>query len=38
MKYLKQALPYVADTDKPDIEVLLNNNNLIQESPILQSI
>ena len=38
MKYLKQALPYVADTDKPDIEVLLNSNNLIQESPILQSI
>lgn len=38
LKHLEKALPYVADIDKPDIEVLLHSGHLIQESPILQQI
>lgn len=36
LDHLKKALLDVAETDKPDIEILLANNNSIVESPILQ--
>ena len=35
ISHLERALPNVEDKDKPDIEVLINNNKLVLESPIL---
>ena len=38
LSHLEKALPNVEDKDKPDIQILINKENVVIESPILNKL